>query len=71
MKIEASVNCPFSVQEIERLTRLVENNPLEYIYLGINEFIVINLGQRKYKYGDKPTIEKVLTKVEYIIRNNI
>lgn len=69
MKLECCVNSPFSIQDAESLKSLFKEDI--YCYLGISEFIIINLGQRKYKYSKKPDIKQVIKKIEYIIKNNI
>lgn len=69
MKLEVNVNCPFNVQDVEELQKFFKHDI--YCYLGISEFIIINLGQRKYKYNKKPDIKQVIKKIEYIIKNNI
>ena len=69
MKLEVSVNSPFSVQDVESLRNFFKEDI--YCYLGISEFIIINLGKRKYKYNKKPNIIQVIKKIEYIIKNNI
>lgn len=69
MNIEVCVNSPFSVQDAESLRSLFKDDI--YCYLGISEFIIINLGKRKYKYNKKPDIKQVIKKIEYTIKNNI
>lgn len=41
------------------------------LYCGIDQYIITNLGMRKFKYGKTNIKNNIVKKIEYIIKNNI
>ena len=58
MKAEFNINCPlsFSLYDIE-------------LYCGINQYVITNLGIRRYKYSKTNIKNSIVKKIEYIIKN--
>ena len=50
MKAEFNVNCPLSLDEANEIQNTFKDYDIE-LYCGINQYIITNLGVRKYKYG--------------------
>lgn len=66
MKAAFNINCPLSLGE--------ENMFKEYdieLYCGIDQYIITNLGMRRFKYGKTNIKNNIVKKIECIIKNNI
>lgn len=70
MKAEFNVNCPLSLDEVNEIKKMFKEYDIE-LYCGINQYIITNLGMRKFKYGKSNIKNSIVKKIEYIIKNNI
>lgn len=70
MKAEFNVNCPLSLDEVNEIKKMFNEYDIE-LYCGINQYIITNLGMRKFKYGKTNIKNSIVKKIEYIIKNNI
>lgn len=70
MKAEFNVNCPLSLDEVNEIKKMFKEYDIE-LYCGINQYIITNLGMRKFKYGKTNIKNSIVKKIEYIIKNNI
>lgn len=70
MKGEFNVNCPLSLDEVNEIKKMFKEYDIE-LYCGINQYIITNLGMRKFKYGKANIKNSIVKKIEYIIKNNI
>ena len=70
MKAEFNVNCPLSLDEVNEIKKMFKEYDIE-LYCGINQYIITNLGIRRFKYGKTNIKNSIIKKIEYIIKNNI
>lgn len=70
MKAEFNVNCPLSLDEANEIQSMFSLYDIE-LYCGINQYVITNLGMRKYKYSKTNIKNSIVKKIEYIIKNNI
>lgn len=70
MKAEFNVNCPLSLDEVNEIKKMFKEYDIE-LYCGINQYIITNLGIRRFKYGKTNIKNSIVKKIEYIIKNNI
>lgn len=50
MKAEFNINCPLSLDEANEIKKMFKGYDIE-LYCGIDQYIITNLGMRKFKYG--------------------
>lgn len=50
MEAKFNINCPLSLDEANEIQNTFKDYDIE-LYCGINQYIITNLGVRKYKYG--------------------
>lgn len=50
MKAEFNINCPLSLDKANEIKKMFKEYDIE-LYCGINQYIITNLGLRKFKYG--------------------
>ena len=70
MKAEFNINCPLSLDEANEINKMFKEYDIE-LYCGINQYIITNLGIRRFKYGKTNIKNSIIKKIEYIIKNNI
>lgn len=70
MKAEFNINCPLSLDEANEIQNMFSLYDIE-LYCGINQYVITNLGMRKYKYSKSNIKNSIVKKIEYIIKNNI
>lgn len=71
MKASFNVNCPLTELEAMEIINTFKDNFNVELYCGINQFIVINLGKRSYKYSKNAIKKGIVNKINYMINNNI
>lgn len=70
MKSEFNINCPLSLDEAKEIQNVFNSCDIE-LYCGIGQYIITNLGVRKFKYGKTNIKNSIIKKIEYVIKNNI
>lgn len=70
MRAEFNINCPISLTEANEIRNMFSQYDIE-LYCGINQYVITNLGMRKYKYSKTNIKNSIVKKIEYIIKNNI
>ena len=70
MKSEFNVNCPHSLDEAKEIQNIFNSYDIK-LYCGIDQYIITNLGVRKFKYSKTNVKNSIIKKIEYIIKNNI
>lgn len=70
MKAEFSVKSPLTNIEASEISSMFKDTDIE-LYCGIEQFIIINLGRRSFKYPKKNAKSSVISKINYMISHNI
>ena len=78
MKIEASVKCPLTSEQVAEIRRKIlidyPSTDVE-IYIGIDRYVIINLGKRSYKYRrciqSTSVVAEITNRAKYMIQNHI
>lgn len=70
MKAEFNINCPLSLDEANEVQNMFSLYDIE-LYCGIDQYVITNIGIRKFKYGKTNIKNSIVKKIEYIIKNNI
>ena len=50
MKAEFNINCPLSLDEANEIQNMFSLYDIE-LYCGIDQYVITNIGIRKFKYG--------------------
>lgn len=70
MKSEFNINCPLSLDEAKEIQNVFNSHDIE-LYCGIDQYIITNIGVRRFKYSKTNTKNSIIKKIEYMIKNNI
>lgn len=70
MKANFNQFCPLSINEANEICNMFREYDIE-LYCGINQYVITNLGMRKYKYSKTNIKNSIVNKIEYMIKNNI
>ena len=70
MKTEFNINCPLSLGEANEIQNMFKEYDID-LYCGIDQYIITNLGVRRFKYCKTNIKNSIVKKIEYIIKNNI
>lgn len=71
MKATFSINCPLTEIEAMEICEMFKNNDFVELYCGINKFQIINIGIRNFPYNKRDPQRGVISKISYMIKNNI
>lgn len=69
MKAKFNINCPLSLDEANEIQNMFSLYDIE-LYCGIDQYVITNLGMRKFKYGKTNIKNNIVKKIEYIKRKN-
>ena len=70
MKAEFNINCPLSLDEAKEIQNVFNSHDIE-LYCGIDQYVITNIGVRRFKHSKKKKKNSIIKKIEYMIKNNI